>query len=183
MSTTPTRPVIWSSRRAGLVASLVAVLAGSALHAGETLVIGEPRNPTDETTIRALEEEGRRAVLHQDFATLERIWSERFVVNTPGNVVAPNRAAVFDQFRRGLATYSSYEKEIECIVFDGDLIIVMGAETVVPLNPPTAGQTVQRRYTNIWKIENGTWRLFARHANIVAPGAPSGPPGAPPAKP
>jgi hypothetical protein len=30
-----------------------------------------------------------------------------------------------------------------------------------------AGQTVERRFTNIWKNEAGTWRLFARHANVI----------------
>jgi hypothetical protein len=30
-----------------------------------------------------------------------------------------------------------------------------------------AGETVLRRFTNIWKNEAGTWRLFARHANVI----------------
>jgi len=27
---------------------------------------------------------------------------------------------------------------------------------------------VQRRFTNIWKKEPGAWRLYARHANVIA---------------
>jgi hypothetical protein len=30
-----------------------------------------------------------------------------------------------------------------------------------------AGQTIRRRFTNIWKNEDGTWRLFVRHANVI----------------
>jgi ketosteroid isomerase-like protein len=144
------------------------------------VIVGQPQAPTDEATIRALEEESRIAVLNRDFATLERIWSERFVVNAPVDYVLPNRAAVFDLFRRGIGVYSSHEKKIERIVFDGDVAIVMGAETVVPLNAPKGSQPLQRRFTNIWRFENGNWRLIARQATMIAPGAPSAPPPATP---
>ena len=50
----------------------------------------------------------------------------------------------------------------------------MGLETVTPKNDApsvglTAGRTIQRRFTNVWKNENGVWRLFARHANVIPP--------------
>ncbi len=129
-----------------------------------------PQLATDEATIRALEEQERIAVREQDFAALERIWSPRFMVNTPRNQVAPDRAVVLDIFRQGLAHYSAFDRRIESILFDGDLAIVMGAETVKPIgNAPHAGETVERRFTNIWKQENGSWRLLARHANVIAP--------------
>jgi hypothetical protein len=49
----------------------------------------------------------------------------------------------------------------------------MGLETVTPItDAPSAGlmagRVVTRRFTNIWKNEGGTWRLFVRHANVVA---------------
>jgi hypothetical protein len=44
----------------------------------------------------------------------------------------------------------------------------MGSETVVPSGlDPLAGQTIQRRYTNIWMKEKGNWILIARHANNI----------------
>jgi hypothetical protein len=44
----------------------------------------------------------------------------------------------------------------------------MGGETIQPIgNAPQAGQTVQRRFTHVWKNEEGVWRLVARHANII----------------
>jgi len=27
---------------------------------------------------------------------------------------------------------------------------------------------VSRRYTNVWRLENGTWRSIARHAHVVS---------------
>jgi len=155
-----------------VLATLFILLAVPLLHGGQTVLIGQPSRPDDEATIRAIENESALAVLHLDYATLERIWSERLVVSTPANTLAPNRAAVFDLFRqRSGLLYSAYEKNIECIVFSDDVTIVLGAETVVPRHPPTTGESMQRRYTNIWKRENGTWRLIARQATMLPPRA------------
>lgn len=122
----------------------------------------------DEAAIRALEAREALAVLNQDFGELERIWSERFMVNAPNNMVSPDRNAVLGMFRGGFATYSSFDRTIERILMQDDMAIVMGAETVKPIGKaPMAGQTVQRRFTSIWKKEGGAWRLLARHANII----------------
>ncbi len=123
-----------------------------------------------EATILVREEQNRVAALNRDYDALEDIWSEQLMVNNPGNQVAPNRDAVFAIFRSGVAHYSSYETNIESVRIDGDIAIVMGGETVMPIgNAPRAGQTVRRRFTNIWRNEAGTWRLWARHANVIAP--------------
>jgi ketosteroid isomerase-like protein len=91
------------------------------------------------------------------------------VVNAPANRVAPNRHAVFDLIRQGRIHYSSFEATIEHIRVDSDLAIVMGAETVRPTGKaPLAGQTVNRRYTHVWRKGDDGWRLIARHANLLA---------------
>jgi hypothetical protein len=124
----------------------------------------------DEETIRSLEEQERMGVLNQDIQALERVWSEQFMVNTPTNQVSPNRSIVVDLVRQGIIHYSSFERSIEQIRFDGDIAIVMGAETVQPAgDAPLAGQTVHRRFTHIWKYDGATWRLVARHANNITP--------------
>jgi ketosteroid isomerase-like protein len=120
--------------------------------------------------IRSLEEQERAAVLAQDFAALERIWNKDFIVNTPGNVIAPNRAVVLDNFRQGRAQYTSFERRIEEVRIGGDIAIVMGGETVRPTgNAPRAGETVVRRFTHVWKWDGSGWTLIARHANNVGP--------------
>jgi ketosteroid isomerase-like protein len=121
-----------------------------------------------EATVRALDDQERLAALNQDLAALERFWSEHFIVNAPSNQILSNRSAVLDHFRRGMTTRSSYERSIEQVRVDGDIAIIMGAETLKPTgNAPLAGQTVHRRFTNIWKKEGDTWRLWARHANVI----------------
>jgi ketosteroid isomerase-like protein len=123
-----------------------------------------------EAVIRALDNDERLAALNQDLPALERLWSENFIVNAPSNHILPNRAAVLDWFRKGMTTRSSYERVIEHVRVDGDMAIVMGEEILTPTaNAPHAGQTVRRRFTNIWKKEGDAWRLWARHANWILP--------------
>lgn len=123
----------------------------------------------DEAAIRALEEEERVAVLKQDFDALERIWSAEFFVNTPRNDVSADRAAVLALFRKGIARYASFARTIDLIRFSGDHAFVMGGETVRPSgDAPNAGKTITRRFTNVWRREGGAWRLFARHASVIA---------------
>lgn len=74
-----------------------------------------------ETTIRNLEDQGRRAFLERDIATLDRLWSDSLHVNSPLSVIHPGATV------RGL----------------------------------------RRRFTNVWRLEEGSWKLIARHANLV----------------
>jgi ketosteroid isomerase-like protein len=123
----------------------------------------------DEAAIRAREDEERRAVLARDFDALERIWAAEFTVNAPTNKVIVGAATVLGAFRQGVVHYTSFERNIEQIRISGDHAIVMGRETVKPTGKaPLAGKTVERRFTNIWRREGGTWRAVARHANVIS---------------
>jgi ketosteroid isomerase-like protein len=126
---------------------------------------------SDEQTLRSLDDQERMAALKRDVAALERLWSDEFTVNAPTNVVVVGKQAVMDTFiTRGVIHFSSFERTVEFLRVDGDFAFVMGAETVQPVgDAPHSGQTLRRRFTNVWKKEAGTWRLFARHANNLAP--------------
>jgi hypothetical protein len=120
--------------------------------------------PTEQE-IRRLEQREASAVLHADYATLDSIWSKDFIVNTPQNDVSRDTRG---RVRAGAITYSSFVREIEAVVNRGDTVVVMGRETVAPKgSSPDAGKTLQRRFTNIWMKEDGTWRMVARHANVI----------------
>ena len=152
--------------RRGLTGTLVSMVLGSGLVAP---VWAEEAMTSDERTIRSLEEQEVVAVLNQDVAALERLMSERIIVNNPQNGITPDREGVLDRVRKGLIRYSSFERRIEAIRIDGDVAIVMGLEVVVPKGEaPRAGETVRRRYTNIWKRSGSGWKSIARHANVVA---------------
>jgi ketosteroid isomerase-like protein len=124
----------------------------------------------DERAIRALEERERAAVLAEDRAALERIWSERFVVNNPQNAVSPDRAAVLSAVERGQIRYSRFERRIEALRFEGEVAIVMGGETIVRAAPAgTPATAVERRFTHVWRRVESEWQLIGRHANVIAP--------------
>jgi ketosteroid isomerase-like protein len=148
-------------------------LTGSVLSAVLTSTLWTPlpaeeARTNDERVIRELEERQVAAVLEQDAATLERQWSPELIVNNPQNGITPNRDGVIDRVKRGLIRYSRYDLKIDAIRVRGDLAIVMGSETVLPVgDAPRAGQTVRRRYTNIWQRTGSTWVMVARHANVV----------------
>ena len=124
---------------------------------------------TDEEIVRLLDDQERVAALKRDVSTLQRLWSDRFAVNAPTNAVVVGRQAALETFvHRGVINFAQFDRKIEHIQIDQDLAIIMGAETVRPRgDAPMSGQIVQRRFTNIWKKEGETWRLFARHANNV----------------
>jgi ketosteroid isomerase-like protein len=128
---------------------------------------------SDEELVRSLDDQERAAALKRDVAALERLWSDHFTVNAPNNQVVIGKRAVLETFvHTGVINFSSFERHIEFIRVDGDFAVIMGLETVQPISDApsvglVAGQAVKRRFTHIWKREPGTWRLYARHANVI----------------
>jgi ketosteroid isomerase-like protein len=121
------------------------------------------QNDSIEQEIRKLELAHADAVLRGDLAALDKLWTKDFKVNNPFNEI--DKA---DRIRTGAVTYSSFVREVESVQVHGNTVIVMGWETVIPKgNSPDAGNTINRRYTNIWMKRNGKWRLIARHASVI----------------
>jgi ketosteroid isomerase-like protein len=121
-----------------------------------------------EQTIRRLELAESDAVVRSDVAALEKLWAEDFTVNNPNNQISRGRKEVLDRVGSGLLRYSSFVREIESVGSYGDTVIVMGLEIVTPIgNSPRAGQTLRRRYTNVWMKRKGNWLLAVRHANVI----------------
>jgi ketosteroid isomerase-like protein len=130
---------------------------------------------SNEDLVRSLDDQERVAALNRDVPALERLWSDQFVVNAPNNQVVVGRQQNLDTFvRGGVINFSSFERTIEFMRVDGNFGVLMGLETVVPrTDVPSAGlvagQVIRRRFTNIWKKEGDTWRLYWRHANVMTP--------------
>lgn len=120
-----------------------------------------------EEEIKKLEQMEVRAVLTKDTVMLKKLWDKDYVVNNPDNKVVLANANPLD---RPVLTKArtSFTREVEHITVRGDIVFSMGNETVVPAGDlPKLGQTVKRRYTNIWMKVNGDWKLVARHANVI----------------
>ena len=129
-----------------------------------------PAQDSLEALIRRLDHAEAQGLLRRDSTALRKIWASEFTVNNPRNSITRGSEAVIALIRNGTIDYSSFERDIETILFHGDVVIVMGSETITPANKaPFAGQTSRRRYTHFWMLRNGEWRLTARHANLVCP--------------
>jgi ketosteroid isomerase-like protein len=127
----------------------------------------------DEERVRSLDDQERVATLNRNLPELEKLWSEEFTVNAPNNQVVVGRRAVLDAFvHTSIINFSKFERQVEFICADGDFVFIMGLESVTPVSDApsvglVAGQVINRRFTNVWRNEEGTWRLFARHANVI----------------
>ena len=125
----------------------------------------------------ALEQEIRRldlaeadATQRSDFAALNKLLAEDFTVNSPRNQIVNGREELFAVIRNGITNYSSFVRGPETVLIHGDTAVVMGSETIKPTgNAPGAGQTVRRRYTNVWMKRDGKWLLTARQASVICP--------------
>jgi ketosteroid isomerase-like protein len=128
---------------------------------------------SDEEIVRSFDNQERIAALNRDIPALEQLWSDQLTINAPNNRVVSGRQANLDTFvRGGIINFSYFERSIEFIRIDGDFAAIMGLETVKPVSDApsaglVAGQVVRRRFTNIWRKEAGTWRLYWRHANVI----------------
>ena len=125
------------------------------------------QNLAIETEINNLEQIEVQAILGKDTMILKKLWDKDYVVNNPENkrvLAKPNSVdrPVLQRQR------TSFTRQVEKIVVNGNIAISMGKETVVSTdNTQKSEQTMERRYTNIWAKKDGSWKLIARHANKI----------------
>ena len=148
---------------------LILVLAAVTVFAtGSASGQGVKRNNALEQEIRKLDLAEADAIQRGDFAALNKLLAEDFTVNSPRNEIVKGREGVFALIRSGVVNYSSFVREPEAVLVYENTVVVMGLESIKPTgNAPGAGQTVRRRYTNIWVERNGKWLLTARHASVI----------------
>lgn len=126
------------------------------------------QNEALEVEIRKLDLAEAEAIKRRDFAALNKLLAEDFTVNSPRNEIIKGREGVYALIRSGVVNYSSFEREPEVVLIYKHTVVVMGRESIKPTgNAPGAGQTVRRRYTNIWVERKGKWLLTARHASVI----------------
>jgi ketosteroid isomerase-like protein len=122
-----------------------------------------------EKEIRKLEQAEVQAVLTKDTVTLLKLWDKDYVVNAPDNKINFAGKNTLDRpvLKRPRSVFT---RDVEQIIIRGNTVFSMGSETVVaPENQTNAQQTIKRRFTNIWMKQEGSWKLVARHANVICP--------------
>ena len=100
-------------------------------------------------------------------AETERL-STTFVANTPNNAVVPGHV-LLELFGEGSISYDHVEQKIDYAGSHGpDVVVIMGEEIVVPgAGLANAGKRIVRRFTDVFRRENGEWRHDLRHANVL----------------
>ena len=120
--------------------------------------------------MRKLDMAHAAAIFKGDAEALDILMDDDVTVNHPTNRIVKEKKELLDLIRQGVIRYTSFERFPETFLFFKDMVIVMGGEIVVPAKgAPNAGETLKRRYTNIWMNRDGHWHLTVRHANNVCP--------------
>lgn len=117
----------------------------------------------------ALEAAGRMdtALIEDDHAAFAEGLAADLVVNNPQNTISmPGDTARLNA--EGRIRYDSYMRTIEYAGRRGDLVILMGEERVMRKGAP-AGEVEVRRFTDLWRQDDGVWHLTARQATKVPP--------------
>ncbi len=124
-----------------------------------------------EARIRELEQQQARAAIARDRAALDRIFAPGFRVINPSGAVA-SKEELFKLLLDGATpAYRSAVYETQSVEAFRDVVVTTGLETVVMGQGAQAGQTVQRRITQVWERSGSDWQLALRHATIVTPPA------------
>lgn len=96
-------------------------------------------------------------------------YSSTFVANTPGSAVVSGEQ-MQAAFASGSVRYAEVEMKLDYAGAHGpDMVVLMGEEMVVPgAGARNAGERIRRRFTDIFRKENGEWRHDVRHSAVIA---------------
>lgn len=111
-----------------------------------------------------------RTHVEGDAAAVQRLWSDAFVVtNLFGTFLT--RAEALERARSGAIRFTSLSRAVELARREGPFLFTAGIETAAgaPGSVIPEGKTVRIRYTHVWRLEAGRWRLWLRHAWMPVP--------------
>lgn len=119
--------------------------------------------------VLAQRQRGIEAMMNGTMSAETERYSTTFVANTPGNAVVPG-TEMLKLFAAGSVRYDHVEQNIEYAGSHGpDMVVLMGEEIVVPgAGAANSGKRIRRRFTDVFRRENGEWRHDLRHANVVS---------------
>jgi hypothetical protein len=161
-------------RRRRPLAALLCLVAG-VLSAPATPILAQETaaepwaNDPAVQAVLAQRRKGIEAMMAGTMSAETERYSSTFVANTPnGGVVAGD--AMLRLFSTGGIRYAHVEQRIDYAGSHGpDMVVLMGEEIVVPgEGMANAGQRVHRRFTDVFRRENGEWRHDLRHANVIS---------------
>ncbi len=108
-----------------------------------------------------------RAAVDDDHAAFIALLADDLAVNNPQNGVSV-RGATGQRSAAGQISYSRYDRVIDYAGVRGEMVLLMGEEIVLPKTRDGAsGREIHRRFMDLWKPVNDSWKLTGRQATII----------------
>jgi hypothetical protein len=152
--------------------SRVAAIAALGLLVPPAGLLAEGEPWADDPAVQAVlaqRQRGIEAMMAGTMSADTERYSTTFVANTPSNSVVPGEE-MLKLFAAGTVRYAHVEQHIEYAGSHGpDMVVLMGEEIVVPgEGAANSGKRIHRRFTDVFRRENGEWRHDLRHANVIS---------------
>lgn len=128
------------------------------------------------SAVLTLQDQLHQFAIAGDAASFGALISEEFVASDPSNTIR-HRDELVALVSSGRLQYESIETSIDYARQLGDdLVVIMGTESTLQSSVPANGelesvalsQMLKRRFTNVYRNENGTWRLLIKQSTIIA---------------
>lgn len=145
---------------------VVSMPAAAEWEAADQTVAATAKQPSIAAVLASVDRMDQ-SLIDGDHAAFAALLASDLVVNNPQNGISePGKTAQLNA--SGRISYASYRRTIEYAGMRNGMVVLMGEESVVPRPPnPFAGQTVRRRFTDLWRQDGGQWRLAVRQATII----------------
>ncbi len=146
--------------------ALVAVPAHADWKAANAQVAEAARNPRV-AAVLAVVDRIDTAIIAGDKAGFISKFADDAIVNSPNNNVTTRDQAAA-RYQSGVLTYKYLHRSIEYAApRRDDEVVLMGEETYEPpAGTPLEGKSVRRRFTDLWRLTGGVWKLSVRQATV-----------------
>ena len=142
------RQASWTTARALIAACFVLVSAGQRLQA---------QAPAAEQAVRQVEDRRIKAMIDDDFATLEAVLADDLTYGHSSGVV-DTKASYIETLRSGKTKYLTFDRTPSVVRLYGDTAIVTGTATLSLRGQPAP---FTLRYTLAYVLREGQWRMVA----------------------
>lgn len=124
-----------------------------------------PAAAKDEAEIRAIEKRWDEANLRGDWAALDRIFADRFIMTGDDGKVH-SKADVIGKLKARTVKYDSAKTDEVKILLHGDTAVVSGRWTG---KYTVGGKAVElrERFTNVYARVKGKWQCIASHGSAI----------------
>lgn len=112
---------------------------------------------SDEAAVRAVEDRRIKALVEDDFATLEAVFADDLHY-THSSTVVDDKASFMTALRTGKTKYETIDREPARVRIYGDTALMTGA-AVVGLRG--RAEKLKLRYTLVYVRQAGQWRMVA----------------------